>query len=198
MDVEAKPSDHSVPLARSARGYRIARLVRVIAMIVAAFVFASAILVIPAWLPFLPRPLRRGLTEGLLRAVLFGYGGLFLVAIIAPPVLAVILLRSRRAGRRRPIALRGLLVAISCLFSLTLLELGSSGWRLWMHRFPRLPVTFPADDGGSIADRGPGWLKCAWRAFSPLDFGRADRGLAAGERSTPKRPVRMRDPGVAG
>jgi len=36
------------------------------------------------------------------------------------------------------------------LFSLVLLELGSTVWTIWMHRFPRLPVSFPAADSNSF------------------------------------------------
>src|SRR5262249_20958229 len=76
--------------------------------------------------------------------------GLFLVSLIATPILAVILLRSRADRQRRPLFARGLLIAVSCLLSLAMLELGSSVWHAWMHRFPKLPVSFPSDEPGSF------------------------------------------------
>ncbi len=38
----------------------------------------------------------------------------------------------------------GFLIAVACLVSLSLIELGSAAWRAWMHRFPTLPTTFAA------------------------------------------------------
>ena len=58
------------------RRLRSVRLTRIIALAMAVALLVSAVLVIPGWIPLLPRSVRRGLTEGMLRAVLFGYGGL--------------------------------------------------------------------------------------------------------------------------
>jgi Tetratricopeptide repeat len=124
------------------------RLTRIIAISVAVALLASALLVIPGWVPLLPRSARRGLTEGMLRVVLVGYGGLVVSSLVATPVLGFLLLRSRRARTRRPIVAKGFLIAVSCLFSLIVLELGSTVWRSWMHRFPKLPVSFPAEEPG--------------------------------------------------
>src|SRR5262249_2527983 len=70
-------------------------------------------------------------------------------SLLALPVFGLLLLRSRRARRSRPIVARCFLIAASCLFSLILLELSSAVWRSWMHRFPTLPVSFPAEEPGS-------------------------------------------------
>jgi hypothetical protein len=150
MDGETTLSERMEPRREPGRGHGIGRLARLTGLLVALVLLISALLVIPGWIPLLPRTVRRGLTEGLLRAVLFGYGGLFLVSLIASPILSVILLRSRVKRARRPVVARGLLIAVSCLFSLMLLELGSSTWHSWMHRFPRLPVRFPVEEPGSF------------------------------------------------
>ena len=51
-----------------------------------------------------------------------------------------------RAGwaTARPGVARAFLISLSCLASLLLLELGSAGWRAWMHRLPSLPTKFVA------------------------------------------------------
>jgi hypothetical protein len=82
----------------------------------------------------------------MLRAVLFGYGGLLVTSLFAVPCLGFVLLKSRRARRTRPLVARGFLIAVSCLFSLVLLELAATAWRSWIHRFPKLPVSFPQED----------------------------------------------------
>jgi hypothetical protein len=147
-------------------------------LIVAVSLLTSAVLVIPGWIPLLPRSTRRGLTEALLRTVMFVYCGFFLVSVVATPILAVILVKARRARRSRPLCARCFLIGLSCLFSLILLELGSAVWSSWLHRFPALPTTFadvPAEEyrivvlGGSSALGEPyrPWLSVgqivAWR-----------------------------------
>src|ERR1017187_2604056 len=123
---------------------RSSRLAVLIVLIVALALLASAVMVIPGWIPLLPRSTRRGLTELLLRSVMIAYGGLFLASVVATPVLAGMLLKARSARRSRPVIARGFLVGLSCLFSLILLELGAAGWSSWMHRFPVMPATFPS------------------------------------------------------
>jgi hypothetical protein len=141
------PGNDAEPHRNPVRGLRAGRLIRIVVLIAAVVLLAVAIMVIPGWIPLLPRGVRRGLTEGLLRAVLAGYVGLFLVSAVATPWMAILLLRSRRARRSRPLLARGVLFGGSCLLSLVLLELGSTGWRLWMHRYPKLPVSFPEAQG---------------------------------------------------
>jgi hypothetical protein len=119
----------------------------------------------------------------MLRAVLVGYGGLLVGSLVAAPCLCVILLRSRRTRRSRPLVAKGFLIAISCLFSLMLLELASTAWQSWMHRFPKLRLNFPTEDpdlfrivvlGGSSALGEPyrPWISpgqiLAWRLAEAL------------------------------
>ena len=119
-------------------------MIRVILLLAAIVLLISSIMVVPGWIPLLPRATRRALTEGFLRAVLAAYTTLFLASAVGLPLLAFLLLKSRAAGRRRPLLSRGVLLGSSCLFSLVVLELGSTCWRLWMHRYPALPVNLPA------------------------------------------------------
>jgi hypothetical protein len=121
------------------------RFRRFVPLIVSAVALIAASMIIPEWIPRLPRPVRRSLTEGLLGAVLVGYGGLLLLSFVAAPVMAFLLFKSHRARRSRPLLARGVLLGGSCFFALLLLELGSAGWRLWMHRYPELPMSFPAE-----------------------------------------------------
>ncbi len=144
MNVGSKPFDQAEPQPIRVRWIPNRRLIRLIVLSAAVVLLASALLVIRAWIPLLPRGVRRGLTEGLLRAVLAGYVALFLASALAAPLLAFLLFKSHRARRRRPVLERAVLLGGSCLLSLVLLELGSTGWRLWMHRFPELPTSFPA------------------------------------------------------
>ncbi len=144
MNVGTNVSEQAEPHLSPGRTVQIGRLVRVIVVIAAVALLMSGAVVIQGWIPAWPRSVRRGLTEGLLRAVLAGYVTLFLVSAVGAPLLAVLLFKSRRARRSRPHLARALLLAASCSFSLVLLELGSTGWRLWMHRFPKLPTSFPA------------------------------------------------------
>jgi hypothetical protein len=148
MDCETKLPDRTEPHREPGRGYRIGRLARLTGLLVVLVLLVSALLVIPAWIPLWPRTVRRALTEGLLRAVLFGYGGLFVGSLVATPILALIVLRSRATRQRRPVIAKALLIAVSCLFSLAMVEIGSSAWHSWMHRFPKLPMSFPAEEPG--------------------------------------------------
>ncbi len=143
MNVGSKGFDEAQPAAASRRGFANRRLIHLIVLIAVVVVLASAALVISAWVPLLPRGVRRGLTEGLLRAVLAGYVALFVVSVVAEPAMALLLFQSRRARRRRPIMARAVLLGGSCLMSLVVLEMGSAGWRMWMHRYPKLPTRFP-------------------------------------------------------
>ena len=59
-------------------GLRISRLLYLCAIAVPFVVLISAELVIPGWVPTLPRPFRRALTEALLQTVLVVYCAIFL------------------------------------------------------------------------------------------------------------------------
>ena len=105
--------------------------------------------------------------------------------------------QARREAEPGRSSRRGFLIALSCLVSLILLELGSTAWRGWMHRFPDAAgelFAAPAEEfrivvlGGSSALGEPyrPWLSVgqivAWR-------------LAGGH---PGAAIRVRDPGLAG
>ena len=142
MSVGWKGIDQAPPQPLPGRGLTNRRLIYLIVTIAVAVLLVSAAAVISAWIPLLPRGVRRGLTEGLLRAVLAGYVALFLFSAIATPLMTFILVKSRQARRRRPALARGVLLGGSCLLSLVALEVGSAGWRMWMHRYPKLPASF--------------------------------------------------------
>jgi hypothetical protein len=132
------------------------------AMAVPFAVAATLAMVLPVWIPLLPRPLRRAFIEAVLRGVLIGYWTLALVALVGTPLMAILAVRSRRrrGGRTGRGLLRFLAACLACLVSLIALELGSAAWRGWMHRLPALPTVFepsPPDEyrilvlGGSSA-----------------------------------------------
>jgi len=146
----------------------------------AAIVVAVAL---PGWLPILPRPVRRGLTDGLLEASVLLHAALALLGLVGTPAFALAAWRARRA--RRPVAIfaRGALLGVSCLAALGVLEVGSAAVRARMHRFPELPTRFPAEDpatyrilvlGGSSALGEPyrPWLSVgqivAWKLGASL------------------------------
>jgi hypothetical protein len=117
-------------------------LLRFLALAVPIAVLIASFMIVPGWIPLLPRVIRRGMTEALLRAVLVAYSAIFLAAFAGTPLSAWLLARSRRARTGRPWIGRGFLVCLSCLLSLLMLELGSAGLRAWIHRLPLLPTTF--------------------------------------------------------
>jgi hypothetical protein len=152
--------DPPEPSAVPARQRGIVRHVYLVALGSAIALVVAAALVVPGWIPMLPRPLRRAITELMLRTVLVAYCALFVAATVGPLVLTWLWARAQRTGRARAAIERGFLVSLSCLFSLIALELGSAAWRGWMHRFPALPTRFaesPPDEyrivvlGGSSA-----------------------------------------------
>ena len=152
--------------ASLARRLGISRPFRVLALALAGTLVISAFLVIPGWIPTLPRPIRRGITEALLQTVLVVSIVLFLVALVGTVVFGGLLARSFRVRKARPRIARLFLASLSCLIALFLLELGAAGRRAWMHRFPALPTRFdasPPDEyrivvlGGSSASGEPFW-----------------------------------------
>ena len=103
----------------------------------------AALLVLPGWIPLLPRAVVRRTTESFLRDVLLVYSALLLAGLIGVPITAWLLVRSPRRGRRPSAVVRVFLLCFSCLFSLAALEIGSAAWRNWMHRLPVMPTWFP-------------------------------------------------------
>ena len=197
MDVGSNRLDQAHQQPNPERGLANRRLIHLIVLIVIVVLLASAAFVISAWVPLWPRPVRRGLTEGLLRAVLVGYVGLFLVlrcrdtghGVTSLPV------APRAASAAGPA--RAVLLGVSCLLSLVSLELGSAGWRAWMHRYPKLPESFPKAPDDTFRIVVLGGSSALGEPYRPWMLGRADRRLAAG-RGHAGAPIRVRDPGVAG
>ena len=147
-------------------GLRISRLLYLCAIAVPFVVLISAELVLPGWIPTLPRPLRRALTEAMLQSVLAVYCAIFLAGLVGTPVLCLLLAGSWRRGRFARGLKRGLVFGLSCLVSLVMLEAGSAAWRTWKHRLPSLPLRFldssPGEYrlvvlGGSSAVGEPYW-----------------------------------------
>ena len=126
------------------RARRIPRLFHFVALAVPIAVLIVACLVLPGWIPLLPRVIRRGMTEALLRAVLVAYSAIFLASFVGTPLSAWLLARSRQTKKSRPWLGRAFLVCFSCLCSFLLLEIGSAGVRTWLHRLPILPTNFEA------------------------------------------------------
>ncbi len=122
---------------RARQWLRVAAVAGTLALLIVAFV------VLPGWIPLLPRAVVRRMTESFLRGVLLVYSALGLAGLIGAPVAAWLLVRSSRRGRRPSALVRIVLLCFSCLFSLVALEIGSAAWRSWMHRLPVLPTSFP-------------------------------------------------------
>ena len=131
------------PVRRSARQGRWLRMVGV-AVTLALLIVAAVVL--PGWIPLLPRAVRRRVTEYLLRGVLLAYTSLLVAGLIGVPLMTGLMIRSRRQGRQRRAVDRLFLLCLSCLFSWVALEVGSAACRAWMHRFPALPRVFPRSD----------------------------------------------------
>jgi hypothetical protein len=178
MTVEGNPSRAARPTAAAAGATPIFRWVWLAAWAAGLAVFAVAALVIPGWIPILPRHIIRNCVEGLLRSILILYCLVLVIALTGPPVLGWLLVQARRSRRLRRAIARGWLISLACLASLIFLELGSACWRAWMHRLTPLPVQFapaPPDEcrivvlGGSSALGEPyrPWLSVgqivAWR-----------------------------------
>jgi hypothetical protein len=139
-DADSKLDELVAPQA--ARAGRTPRLVKMVVLTVVLVSIIALFLAVQIWITLLPRPILRGFTEILLRTILVVYIAVFLAGIVGAPILGWLAARGRRRRSVRPIVMRGFLICLSCLISLVLLELGSAGWRAWMHRFPRLPLQF--------------------------------------------------------
>lgn len=131
------------------RSRRVVRAIRLAAVAVPIALVATLAIVLPGWIPVMPRELRRGMVEAALRTVLVGYSALFAVAMVGTPIAAGLAVRSRRRGGRTARGLlRALAACLACLVSLVVLELGSAAWRGWMHRLPSLPTAFEPSPPG--------------------------------------------------
>jgi hypothetical protein len=104
------------------------------------------------WLAYIPQPVARRLTEGILRALLIGYAATLALAVFGTTALGLLIARARRQRRRTPVLARGLLLCGSCLLGLVGMEAMAAAWLGWTHRLPSLPTRFPVapDDSVSI------------------------------------------------
>ena len=145
MSGAARRTENPAPAGGAARAggwLRIAAVAGTLTLLIVALV------VLPGWIPLLPRAVVRRTTESFLRGVLLVYSALLLAGLIGVPVTAWLLVRSPRRGRRPSAIVRVFLLCFSCLFSLAALEIGSAAWRNWMHRLPVMPTSFPDPDAG--------------------------------------------------
>jgi hypothetical protein len=136
----ASGTENSGPTSAAARGVGwlwVAAAAGILSLLIVALVL------LPGWIPLLPRAVVRRMTEFFLRGVLLAYSALLLAGLIGAPVTAWLLSRWSRRLRRSVESVRFFLLCFSCLVSLAMLEIGSAGWRRWMHRLPVLPASFP-------------------------------------------------------
>jgi hypothetical protein len=147
--IQAKTDpDSALPGAATSRRGKSTRSLH---LILGALTFALLVvagMVLCAWVPLVPRAVRRSLSEALSQTVLFVYGAVALASLAGTPLLGWLLARSWRERIVRPGIQRGFLLALSSLVSLLLIEIGATAWRGWMHRFPSLRVTFAPSPPG--------------------------------------------------
>ncbi|HZW32639.1 MAG TPA: hypothetical protein VFF52_18140 [Isosphaeraceae bacterium] len=146
MNQETAPAAESV--ATPPRRKRLITTLRLLALAVPIAVVVTAAIVLPGWIPLLPRVVRRGMIETLLRAVLFGYTAMVLAAVVGTPVLIGWAAWGRPSGTARRRWMGGLSICVACLLAIVVLEPASAAWRGWMHRFPTLPTTFEEAPAG--------------------------------------------------
>lgn len=116
--------------------------VRLIGLTVVLGLAVGGVLVAWQLTGMLPRPVRRQMTEGMLRAVLIGYAVLLIAAPAGALVFTTRVVRGRRRGRSHPRLAKLALLCGSGLFALVLVEGASAGWAAWRHRMPDLPTRF--------------------------------------------------------
>jgi hypothetical protein len=114
------------------------RSARLVLLFVAGFVGVATL---PPWigalLGALDRPLRRQMTLVFLDALTLSYILSLVTSITATSVLILLRARGVRVAAS-PLQAKLLLLSTSVLISLAALEAGALGWRLWLHRSPRL------------------------------------------------------------
>jgi tetratricopeptide (TPR) repeat protein len=124
------------------------RTLRILGIAVPLALAATAVIVLPGWVPLFPRAVQRGLTEGLLHGTLCFYFALCLAAFIGTPWFGRRTIQDWRCKQRGTRAERLFLFCLSCLFSWVALEVGAAAVHAWTHRFPALPTRFQAKPPG--------------------------------------------------
>jgi hypothetical protein len=98
---------------------------------------AAGVMIVPEWAAAFDRPARRELIDGCLRAIGLVYGLAWAITAPGALILGWRVARSRRWGRRRLGAARGLAVCVSSLCGLAVIELSAALWLARLHRVPR-------------------------------------------------------------
>jgi hypothetical protein len=165
-------------IASPQRKYTVAWFLGLLAVAAPFAVFAVAVTVGPGWFSAQPRAFRRAAIEMILPGLSAAQLVLLIIGALGTPILGRLVARRWRKRSRSPLLERGFLIALSCLVGFVGLEVGASVFRAWIHRLPRLPVTFepaPPDEyrivvlGGSSAAGEPfrEWLSVgqivAWK-----------------------------------
>ena len=120
----------------------IVKAARLLALALPVVLLVLAVLVLPGYVPLVPRWIRRRVVEAVLRGLLAAYFG---ASFLAGPGMIFFgwrVLQGRKERRPRPWSARWLALGTACLVGLTMLEAGAAGWRAREHRMPRLPTTF--------------------------------------------------------
>jgi hypothetical protein len=102
-----------------------------------------------AWAPLIATETGLAISEGILRAFLVGYFGLWIGVPLAMAILVRRLARAGQGPRRHPRLAKAVLASGAILIGLVLAELSASAWLAWLHRMPALPTRFAHADGAS-------------------------------------------------
>src|SRR5438067_3122870 len=104
MNQETAPAAESG--ATPPRRKRLVTMLRLLALALPLAVLVTGAVALPGWIPLLPRAVRRGMIEAILRTLLIGYSALVVMAMLGTPLLVCLAARTRRTGRIRPGILR--------------------------------------------------------------------------------------------
>ncbi len=176
--------------AALARGYRVSRLLRLLAVALLVTLVLSLFLIIPSWISSWPRPLRRASPRPCCGPCCSCIATLFITAFLGTPILGWLLARS---WREHGIGLkRGFLLSLGCVVSLPLLEIGSMGGAPGCTGFRHCRPGSRTHHRG-ISDRRSRGFECGWGALPALAVAGPNRGVAAST-GHPGPPGRVRNP----
>jgi hypothetical protein len=126
------------------------RFAKPIGLAAAVMAWLAASMVLPDLFLALPGAAREAVAERFLWTVLVLYWAALIPAVVGGAISAVLMVRARRIGARRPATARLLLFFVSTLIGVAILETGSAAWLAWAHRFPTLPTRFLAATGDEL------------------------------------------------